>query len=269
MEADAQYIDVKHGGRHLPDSNQFEYRVTKKKPTKTYYQCIMRKHNACPAVAVVNNVDNKIISVSGEHTHDSDLLKRKVRAIEKEAIKDSSGNLALNPRAMLGNITNKIMADTSVEGVEEVICLQYDLLKPSFEEDSETVDKFLEYFEKTWIGSLNWRTGARKNPMFPHAVWNKYNSVLSEDPLTSNAAEGYNSALALSLPKNASIRALVQQLRTEETSISRKMRDALLGAQNNAATANTSRNLGRMQRRIDLKNLVYPATSERCRSNST
>ena len=116
---------------------------------------------------------------------------------------------------------------------EEVVRLQYDLLKPSFEEDSETVDKFLEYFEKTWIGSLNWRTGARKKQMFPHAVWNKYNSVLSEDPLTSNAEEGYNSALALSLPKNASIRALVQQLRTEETSISRKMRDALLGAQNN------------------------------------
>ena len=36
----------------------------------------------------------------------------------------------------------------------------------------------------------------------------------------------------------------------------RKMRDVLLGPQNNVATATTSRNLGRDQRRIDFKNLV-------------
>jgi len=74
--------------------------------------------------------------------------------------------------------------------------------------------------------------------------------------LTSNAAEGFNAAFALSLPNNASIWALVQQLRTEENSNDRKMRDVLLGPQNNVATATTSRNLGRDQRRIDLKSLV-------------
>ena len=42
-EETANYIEVKQGGRHLLDSNQFEYRVTKKKPNKTYYQCIQRK----------------------------------------------------------------------------------------------------------------------------------------------------------------------------------------------------------------------------------
>jgi len=36
----------------------------------------------------------------------------------------------------------------------------------------------------------------------------------------------------------------------------RKMRDVLLGPQNNVATATTSRNLGRDQRKIDFKNLV-------------
>jgi len=92
--------------------------------------------------------------------------------------------------------------------------------------------------------------------MFPHAVWNKYETVLSDEPLTSNAAERFNAAFALSLPKNASICALIQQLRTEENSNDRKMRDVLLGPQNNKATATTSRNLGRDQRRIDFKNLV-------------
>ena len=59
-EETANYIEVKQGGRHLLDSNQFEYRVTKKKPNKTYYQCIQRKNNSCPAGAVVNNENDKI-----------------------------------------------------------------------------------------------------------------------------------------------------------------------------------------------------------------
>ena len=139
---------------------------------------------------------------------------------------------------------------------EDVISSRHDELKPNFEDNSEQVDLFLEYFEKTWIGALNWRTGARRNPMFPHAVWNKYETVLSDEPLTSNAAEGFNGAFALSLPNNASIWALIQQLRTEENSNDRKMRDVLLGPQNNKETATTSRNLGRDQRRIGFKNLV-------------
>jgi len=79
---------------------------------------------------------------------------------------------------------------------EDVISSCYDELKPSFEDNSDQVDLFLEYFEKTWIGALNWRTGARRNPIFPHTVWNKYETILSDDPWTSNAAEGFNAAFA-------------------------------------------------------------------------
>ena len=86
-EETANYIEVKQGGRHLLDSNQFEYRVTKKKPNKNYYQCIQRKNNSCPAGAVVNNENDKNISFLGEHLHDSDLLKKRVREIEKQVVK--------------------------------------------------------------------------------------------------------------------------------------------------------------------------------------
>ena len=50
---------------------------------------------------------------------------------------------------------------------------------------------------------------------------------------------GFNAAFALSLPNNASIWALMQQLRTEEIFNDRKMRDVLMGPQNNVATAST------------------------------
>ena len=90
-EETANFIEVKQGERHLLDSNQFEYTVTKKKPNETYFQCIQRKNNSCPAGAVLNNENDKNISFLGEHTHDSDLLKKRVREIEKQTVKESSG----------------------------------------------------------------------------------------------------------------------------------------------------------------------------------
>ena len=58
------------------------------------------------AFKVVNNENDKIISFLGEHTHDSDLLKKRVREIEKQVVKESSGNIAISPRTVLGNIYN-------------------------------------------------------------------------------------------------------------------------------------------------------------------
>ena len=99
-------------------------------------------------------------------------------------------------------------------------------------------------YKKTWIGALNRRTGARRNPIFLHAVWNNFETaVLSDEPLTSNAAEEFDSVFALSLSKNAIIWALIQKLRKEKNSNDIKMRDVLLGPQNSVATVTKCRNL--------------------------
>ena len=68
---------------------------------------------------------------------------------------------------------------------------------------------------------------------------------------------GFNTALAMSLPRNCSIQTLVKQLRTEENLNIRKVMDAALGPQNNAATnPNTSRNCARSERKEELRYLV-------------
>ena len=127
----------------------------------------------------------------------------------------------------------------------------------SFQDDYEEVEVFLEYFARTWLGSMNTRTWERRSPLFAHSLWSKYQAVLEEDVLTSNAAEGFNHALSTSLPKNASVWALVEQLRMEESSINRKLHDAVLGPENNQASApNISRNVKKNQVFSDLKNLV-------------
>lgn len=134
---------------------------------------------------------------------------------------------------------------------------RYNQMKPSFEDDAEAVEEWLGYVERTYIGALNWRTGNRKSPMFAHSIWNKFNVVLEDEALTSNAAEGFNAALALSLPKNCTIWTLIKQLQSEENTNIRKLMDVALGAQNNGATNLTSsRNIGRDMRREEMKSLV-------------
>jgi len=60
--------------------------------------------NAFKGKTILKN--NKIISFLGEHTHDIDLLKKRVREIEKQVVKESSGNKAISPQTVLGNICN-------------------------------------------------------------------------------------------------------------------------------------------------------------------
>ena len=63
--------------------------------------------------------------------------------------------------------------------------------------------------------ALNWRTGVSRRPVYPHASWNTHEQVLANDPLTTNAAEGFNVAIAVSLPRNCTIWTVVVQLRTK------------------------------------------------------
>ena len=140
---------------------------------------------------------------------------------------------------------------------EDFIQDRYNELKPAFEDEAEAVEDWLGYVERTYIGALNWRTGNRKSPMFAHSLWSKFAVVLEDEALTSNSAEVFNAALALSLPRNCSIWTLIKQLQSEENTNIRKLMDVALGAQNNVATNQTSsRNIARDQRREELKSLV-------------
>ena len=128
------------------------------------------------------------------------------------------------------------------------------------EDQTDAVEEWLGYFERTYIGALNWRTGVRRRPVYPHAFWNIREQVLANVPLTTNAADGFNAAMAVSLPRNCTIWTLVVQLRTEENINVIKLRYVALGLQNNSATAP---NVGCEQRRQELKQLNsnYPNIS--------
>ena len=94
---------------------------------------------------------------------------------------------------------------------------------PEMDDEEETVEEYnqamefyLMYFEQTWIGTKNRRTGIRGKPKFPHKLWNKFSHVLKEDDLTNNVSESWNSASKLCLPRNPSIWAVLDSIKKEE-----------------------------------------------------
>ena len=145
---------------------------------------------------------------------------------------------------------------------ENFVSEQYEMMikddgDDAFDGQKDAVDEWLGYFEKTYVGSLNWRTGNRQKPMYPHSFWNKRDSILNDVAETTNAAEGYNAALKSSLSRNNTIWSLVKQLQMEENNNQRKLKDVSLGLQNNGNTApNTSRNTLRRARKDEMKRLV-------------
>ena len=197
------------------------------------------------------------VEVNGCDTHFKRALRRKLTSTEIGLGSLYSNNSEFQTLVRYIWALSLVPSDHIIPVWENFIHDRYNELKSEFEDDTEAVEDWLGYFERTYVGGLNFRTGVRRAPTFAHSLWNKFETVLHDDELTSNAAEGFNNALALSLPRNCSIWTLMQQLRTEENVNIRKVMDAALGPQNNSSTnPNTSRNCFRKQRREELKSIV-------------
>ena len=50
------------------------------------------------------------------------------------------------------------------------------------------IESFIKYFEGTWTGLVNSRTGMRKRPNFEHNVWNKFTAIMANENETTNKA---------------------------------------------------------------------------------
>ena len=102
------------------------------------------------------------------------------------------------------------------------------------EEDENDLDvknilNFIAYFERTWIGTPKYKSKDRRPPIFSHDKWSCFDAVKAGDDTTTNTCEGYNNAVALSIPHHAGVWTLVEQFRVEETMAQLKHRDAAVG----------------------------------------
>ena len=56
---------------------------------------------------------------------------------------------------------------------------------------SPEMDPILEYFEKSYIGTLR-HNGQRRTPLFPPPLWNAHDSTLQNEDRTNNSQEGWH-----------------------------------------------------------------------------
>ena len=72
----------------MKDPDNFQYNLAKKREKYTYYICQKLRENGCKVTATVSHGENGdvIVDRSGQHSHDSDLLKTVAKRVLQEIV---------------------------------------------------------------------------------------------------------------------------------------------------------------------------------------
>ena len=108
--ATPSYEDTKQGGKFLVYQH-FEYNKHQKDGKRIHYRCRERAKYQCKATLAVSVDTGTVVRVSGEHNHDSDVLKKYVKNEEKKAIRLAANYPTVAPRTVLGNLSNKLQTE--------------------------------------------------------------------------------------------------------------------------------------------------------------
>jgi hypothetical protein len=74
------------------------------------------------------------------------------------------------------------------------VCEYFELLSDAL---PDGIEQILAYYKENYIGRR--RGNRRRNPRYPHDLWNVYNESLGEEPKTTNSIEGWHRAFSGSL----------------------------------------------------------------------
>jgi hypothetical protein len=101
------------GSRILVDP----YRMKMRRKTDTgklvFFICSKKTDLDCPVTAVLDKESDMIIKQSGDHNHDSDLLKEEIRILHREAIKNAAANPTVAPRTVMMDLSNRALSDAT------------------------------------------------------------------------------------------------------------------------------------------------------------
>ena len=56
----------------------------------------------------INAKTKAVLKINGDHEHNNDLMKKKVRALEQEAINNAAKNPTVSTRTIIGNLTSQV-----------------------------------------------------------------------------------------------------------------------------------------------------------------
>ena len=117
-------------------------------------------------------------------------------------------------------------------------------------EENPEIEDFLSYVERAYIGTLNQATGERRRPMFPISIWNTYQLVLDDEPMTNNSVESWNARWNSTLGTNHNILRVVNAFKNEDSLARTKFLEAMSGR---AVDPNPARKTRKESRHAELK----------------
>jgi hypothetical protein len=74
----------------------------------------------------------------------------------------------------------------------------------------------MKYLDHTWIGKMKQRTKSRREPIFNHTLWNKYQATLEGDQKTNNTVGITTWALACLFQPGGLKMGIMDRFKTEE-----------------------------------------------------
>jgi hypothetical protein len=97
-----------------------------------------------------------------------------------------------------------------------------------FDNVRKSVDAFLQYFEKTYIGQPG-RLGTWNPPRFPISLWNQHDATLAMESTTTNANEAFHSVLRKMVKPNSMFWGVVDDLKNMEARVRVKHDERIVG----------------------------------------
>lgn len=101
------------GSRVLVDPYNTRMRKKHEDKNNVYFWCSRRTDLDCRVTVAVKKSSDEIIQHSGEHNHDSDLMKTLVTEKYQKTVTNAIENVTVAPRTAFKDLTNQIMVDSS------------------------------------------------------------------------------------------------------------------------------------------------------------
>ena len=119
----AKFVQSEKNAKFLVDENNYEYKISSKIGENTFWKCRRTVSEKCRARAITCTlVDGEYLKkVSGEHTHSSKLMKRRISAVESLYVQNAARNLTIPCRTILGEITNHLQTESLAAATSKAI----------------------------------------------------------------------------------------------------------------------------------------------------
>ena len=104
LPAPATYKDAKNGGKILLTSDGHEFSKNKDDGKKIHYVCRHKIRHGCKVTAAVSKETDQIVRVTGDHTHDTDILNKIAKTMEDDAVKAAATVPTVPPRTVMANL---------------------------------------------------------------------------------------------------------------------------------------------------------------------